>query len=58
MDRRLSTNSFGSDHQITQKKTSIPINTVQTHRLYSLTGKDSYQINNTFISIQNIETRK
>jgi hypothetical protein len=53
MDRRMSTNSFGSDNQVTQKKTSIPINTVQTHRLFSTNVKDSSQVN-TFISIQHI----
>jgi hypothetical protein len=54
IDRRMSTNSFGSDHQITQKKTSIPLNSAQTYLLYSLTGKDSAQGNNTFNMIQHL----
>lgn len=54
----MSTNSFGSDHQITQKKSSIPINAAQSYRIYSLTGKDSTQISSNFVSIQHTETKK
>ena len=47
----MSTNSFGSDHQITQKKTSIPNNTVNTYRLYAYKGKDQSQVNYNIESI-------
>lgn len=53
-DRRLSTNSFGSDHQLTQKKTSIPNNPAQSYRMYSQTGREQNQQNG-FSSTQRIE---
>ncbi len=40
IDRRLSTNSFGSDNQATQKKTSLPTSTVYGNKMYSLRGKE------------------
>lgn len=39
IDRRMSTNSFKSDHQATQKKSSNTKNPAHVYHMYSLTGK-------------------
>ena len=55
IDRRLSTKSFGSDNQVTQKKTSIPVNAVYNTKMYSLTEKDQHGTSLTLM--QQLETR-